>query len=106
MGRFVIVAYTPKPGKEDDLLKAVQKHLKVLSEEQLVSDRPAHVMRAKDGTIVEVFEWRSAEAIAAAHSNKAVQALWGEFGAACDYTPLARLPEAQQMFAEFDAVSL
>jgi len=30
----------------------------------------------------------------------------GEFGAACDYTPLARLPEAQQMFAEFEAVPL
>jgi quinol monooxygenase YgiN len=106
MGRFVIVAYTPKPGQQQPLLVAVKKHLQVLQAEKLVTDKPGYVMRAADGTIVEVFEWRSAEAIQQAHTNPAVQALWAEFGTACDYTPLARLKEAQQMFAEFDAVSL
>jgi hypothetical protein len=104
MGRAVIVAYTPKAGKKHLLLAAVKKHLHVLRQEQLVSDRPAHVMRAGDGTIVEVFEWRSADAIQQAHRNPAVNALWEEFAAACEYTPLAKLPEAQQMFAEFDTV--
>ena len=106
MGRFVIVAYTPKSGKEKDLLAAVRKHLEVLRAEQLVTDRPAYVMRAGEGSIVEIFEWRSAEAIEQAHSNPAVQALWEEFGAACDFTPISNLAEAQQMFAEFDAVDL
>lgn len=106
MGRFVIVAYTPKVGKEQQLLAAVRKHLDVLRAEQLVTDKPAYVMRAGDGTIVEVFEWRSAEAIHQAHGSPAVQALWGEFGAVCDFTPLTKLAETQQMFAEFDAVQL
>jgi quinol monooxygenase YgiN len=106
MGRFVIVAYTPKPNKQEQLLAAVRKHLQVLKAENLVTDKPGYVMRASDGTIVEVFEWRSAEAIHQAHTNPAVGALWAEFGAACDYTPLAKLGEAQQMFAEFDAVEL
>ncbi|HSG40361.1 MAG TPA: hypothetical protein VLE27_12045 [Thermoanaerobaculia bacterium] len=106
MGRIVIVAYTPKVGRDQQLLAAVRKHLQVLQAEQLVTDKPAYVMRAGDGTIVEVFEWRSAEAIQQAHGNPAVQALWAEFGAACDYTPLARLSETQQMFAEFDSVEL
>ena len=106
MGRFVIVAYTPKPGKDQQLLAAVKKHLKVLQAERLVTEKPAYVMRSGDGTIVEVFEWRSAKAVQEAHGNPAVQALWAEFGAACDYTPLSKLPEAQQMFAEFDAVEL
>ena len=106
MGRFAIVAYTPKAGKEQQLLAAVRKHFHVLQTEQFVTDKPAYVMRAGDGTIVEVFEWRSAEAVQKAHGNPAVQALWGEFGAACDYTPLAKLAETHQMFAEFDAVQL
>jgi hypothetical protein len=106
MGRFVIVAYKPKAGRETQLLAAVQKHLQVLKKQDLVTDRPAYAMRAADGTVVEVFEWKSADAIAAAHSNPAVQALWGEFGAACDYVPLTSLPEAHRMFAEFDAVEL
>jgi hypothetical protein len=106
MGRFVIVAYAPKPGMADQLIAAVRKHLQVLRAEGLVTDRPASVMRAADGTIVEVFEWRSAEAIAEAHSNPAVHALWAEFGAACDYRPLHGLAECQQLFAEFEPVAL
>jgi quinol monooxygenase YgiN len=106
MGRFVIVAYTPKAGNDQQLLAAVKKHLQVLRNEQFVTDKPAYVMRAADGSIIEVFEWRSAEAIQQAHSNPAIQALWAEFGAACDYTPLSKLAETHQMFAEFDAVQL
>ena len=104
MGRCVIVAYKPKPGCEGALQAAVARHLAVLRSENLATEQPPFVMRAADGTILEVFEWRSAEAIQAAHSNPAVLALWGEFEAACDYVPLASLPESQQMFAEFTAV--
>lgn len=103
MGRFVIVAYKPKSGQERTLDALVAKHLEILAREGLVSDHPASVMRSSDGTVVEVFEWASADAIKRAHSNPAVGALWSEFGAACDYVPLASLAEATQMFAEFDA---
>jgi len=106
MGRFVIVAYKPKPGKEHALLEAVAKHLRVLAAEGLVTSRPAYVMRAQDGTLLEVFEWSSAEAIKRAHTSPAVGALWAEFGAACEYVPLSSLAEAQQMFAEFEPVPL
>ncbi len=105
MGRFVIVAYRPKPGCEQGLEAVLAKHLRVLSERQLVTERPAYMMRGGDGTIVEVFEWRSAEAIEQAHTDPAVGALWGEFAAVCDYVPLSGLPEAQQLFAEFDAIA-
>jgi hypothetical protein len=105
MGRFVIVAYKPKPGKAQGLAAAVKKHLRVLRAEKLVTGKEASIMRAADGTVVEVFEWLSLDAIAKAHSLPAVQALWGEFAAVCDYVPLASLGEAQQMFAEFESVS-
>lgn len=104
MGRFAIVAYAPKPGKDARLAHLVKIHLDVLRTEQLVTDRPASVMKSANGTIIEVFEWQSAEAISRAHNSKAVQALWNEFAEACDYTPLTNLEEAKQMFAEFEAV--
>ena len=106
MGRFVIVSYTPKSGMESRLLAVVKKHIAVLRMQALVTDRPAYAMRAADGSIVEVFEWRSDEAIEQAHSNPAVQELWEEFGTICNFTPLAELPEAKNMFAEFDAIDL
>lgn len=106
MGRCVIAVFRPKPGQERALLDVVGRHWRVLQAEQLVTDRPRTVMQAADGSVVEVFEWRSAEAIEAAHANPAVQALWEEFGAACDYLPIAALPEAQQLFSEFTPLAL
>jgi quinol monooxygenase YgiN len=105
MGRFVIAVYRPRPGMEAQLLDVVARHMPVLRAEGLITDRPAHVMRAADGTVVEVFEWLSTAAIERAHSSPAVQALWAEFGAACDYVPIASLPEAQHIFAEFEALA-
>lgn len=106
MGRTVIVAYRPKPAMDDALLGVVRDHMRVLREENLVTDREAWVLRGADGTLIEAFEWRSAAAIEQAHTNPAVLELWERFGAACDYIPLAHLAEAQQMFAEFDTVQL
>lgn len=87
-------------------MAAVRKHVQVLRAEQLVTNKPAYVMRAGDGTIVEVFEWLSPEAIEQAHINPAVNTLWAEFGAACDFTPLTKLPETHQIFAGFEAIDL
>jgi hypothetical protein len=106
MSRFVIAAYKPKAGREEQLRAAVQKHAAVLRAQGLITERPAYVMRGADGTVLEVFEWRSAEAIEQAHENPAVQVLWAEFGTNCEYVPLAGLAEAQQPFAEFDALAL
>jgi len=50
-------------------------------------------MRARDGTIVEVSEWKSREAIDAAHKNPNVLAMWEKFFALCDCVPLNTLAE-------------
>jgi len=106
MGRIVIAAYRPRPGKQSQLAKIVRNHLPVLRTEGLVTDRAPVVMRAKDGTIVEVFEWKSSRAIERAHSNPAVQALWKEFDAVSTYVKVSTLAESQDLFAEFEPVDL
>lgn len=104
--RLVIVAYRSKPGKENVLLAEVRDHVHLLRSEGLATDRPAIVMRAKDGAIIEVFEWASPAAIEEAHSNARVQAMWARFAACCDYAPLNTLFESADMFAEFEPVDL
>jgi quinol monooxygenase YgiN len=104
MSQFSIACYRPKPGKEDELLELTRDHVPILRSEGLVTDRPAYAMRAKDGTIVEVFEWKSEEAINNAHTNPEVLKLWQRYGAACDYVPLSTLAEAQEMFAGFEPI--
>ena len=61
-GRIVIVAYKPKPGKEEMLQNLMLNHYAVLKEQDLVTDCKPILMQAKDGSIIEVFEWKSDEA--------------------------------------------
>lgn len=99
--RMVIVAYRPRPGQAEALAGVVRRHGPVLRAEGLVTERPFTTCEAADGTLVEIFEWRSAESIAAAHHNPAVQALWAEFFAACEYLPVGLVAESAQLFSEF-----
>ena len=104
--RIAIACYRPKRGKEDVLLAEVRDHHHFLRSEGLATDRHPIVMRAKDGTIIEVFEWASPAAIEEAHQNPRVQAMWGRFALCCDYVPVASLPEAAGLFADFEPVEI
>jgi hypothetical protein len=105
MGRVVIVVYRPKRGKEAELLKVIEDHMPVLKGQQLVTNRKPIVMKAADGSVVEVFEWKSAKAIEEAHTNPAVGALWERFSKVCDYEVSANVAEFQNLFAEFESVN-
>ena len=61
-------------------------------------------MRTADGTIIEVFEWASKEAIAEAHANPIVLDLWKRFEAVCSFVTPSNLAEFQNMFAHFEAL--
>lgn len=104
MGRIVIVGYRPKPGKAEELRALTREHVGILRTEGLATDRPALAMEAKDGTVIEVFEWTSKEAINSAHSNPRVLELWARYAAVCDYVPVGTLDEAGQLFAEFTPI--
>ena len=103
-GVIVIVAYRPKPGKEKELLELVRSRVPTLKTEDLVTDRAPTIMRARDGTIIEVSEWKSREAIEAAHKNPNVLAMWNKFFAVCDCVPLNALAEAKELFAGFEPI--
>ena len=104
-GIVVIVAYRPKPGKENELVDLVQSRVPTLRKENLVTDRAPTIMRSRDGTIIEVSEWKSHEAIDAAHKNPNVLAMWNKFFAICDCVPLKNLAEAEEMFAGFEPIT-
>lgn len=74
-GVCVIVAYRPKRGKEADLLSLVRARVPTLRQEGLVTERAPVIMRAIDGTLIEVSEWQSRAAIEAAHQNPNVLAM-------------------------------
>jgi hypothetical protein len=104
MGSISVACYKPRPGCEQALLELVRNHLPPLRAQGLVTDRAPIVMRAANGTIIEIFEWTSQEAIASAHTNSAVLDLWKRFEAVCWYETPANLLEFQNMFAHFESM--
>jgi len=104
MPSLVVACYTPKPGCAEKLLELVRDHLPPLRAEGLVTPRESIVMRSADGTILEIFEWVSQEAIASAHANPVVPAMWEKFGAVCTYVTPASFAEFQTPFGHFEPV--
>src|ERR1700737_2020564 len=103
-GVIAVVAYRPRPGKEQELLELVRARVPTLRKEGLVTDRVPTIMRSRDGTIVEGSEWKSKEAIDAGDRNPNVLAMWKIFLAVGQCFPLNPLPEAPDMFAGFTPV--
>lgn len=105
-GVIVIVAYKPKPDKtSEEVLALVRRRMPLLRGEGLVTERVPVIMRCRDGTIIEVSEWKSQAAIDAAHKNPNVLAFWNEMFAVIDCVPLKTLPEAAEMFAGFEPLA-
>jgi hypothetical protein len=104
MGSISVACYRPKPGCEEALLVEVRAHLPPLRAAGLVTERASIIMRAKDGTLIEIFEWVSPEAIAGAHSHPVVLEIWKRFEAICTYEVPANIAEFQNMFAHFEPV--
>jgi hypothetical protein len=107
MPEVVFALYRPKPGREAELAAIVDTHVAELRKLGLVTERAPIVARSrKDGTIVEAFEWASAEAIGRAHRDPAVQAIWARFGECADYPTFGQLAEAGDTFAGFEPIAV
>jgi quinol monooxygenase YgiN len=106
MGIMVIAAYRPRPGNEGRLLELTKEHYPILCQQGLVTDRRPYVMLADDGTIIEVFEWKSQAALDAAHTNPEVLKMWERYAEVCEYAPLATVKECSNMFAMFEPIEL
>jgi len=104
MERIVIVGYKPFKGKETELLDLMKTHWQKLNEENLVSKRKPISMKSSNGTIIEVFGWKSKEAIESAHSNPTVQKMWTDYSAVCEYVPISNIKENSKLFSEFTPI--
>ncbi len=102
-GVIVICAYRAHLGQEEALDDLVAEHVPSLRAGGFVTARPSIVAKAKDGSVVEIFEWASERAIELAHADEVVRAIWERFEAVCETVPVGELAEAKDMFSAFAA---
>ena len=104
MSIVAIASYKPRAGMEKKFLRLLKQHMPTLRAEGLISDKSAYLMRSKNGTIIEVFEWKSAKSKSQAHKNERVMALWNQFFPLARTVSIGRLAEFRESFASFEAI--
>lgn len=75
------VTYRPKPGKEEELLRLIEKHGPALQSTELIVGGLPTIYRATDKRsgekfFIETFSWRDEAAPEAAHQMPEVMAVW------------------------------
>lgn len=104
MSALVFMAlYRPKPGKENELRDILKVHIPSFAK-RAITERELLTLQAEDGTIIEIAEWKSSEAIDKAHQSDKVMSVWNQIGALAELTNLSSLAEAQYPFPNFKAI--
>ncbi|HKX26871.1 MAG TPA: hypothetical protein VJ302_04180 [Blastocatellia bacterium] len=107
MGPQVALAlYRPFEGKDAELRELIAQHIPTLRRLELITDRPPILLKSKNGTYIEIFEWRAPESARAAHHHPEVAKVWEAMGKVCDFPALESLDEARAQFPNFDPIQL
>lgn len=104
MSRIGFVLYRPRKGKEDELIRMIQTHFPFLREEGFITERKVVGMRAKDGSILVVFEWKTSEAIEKAATHSGVQNIWMQVSKISDFDKPGSIKEFHDVFPDFEAI--
>lgn len=99
----VIAMYKPHEGKDSELRTLIREHVPTLRRLELITDRPALLVRARDGTYLEIFEWRQ---VGVAHEHPEVARIWEAMELVADFATLSGLDEASRNFPHFTPVTL
>ncbi len=102
----VFALYRPHEGKDAELRQLIAQHIPTLRQLELITDRPTILVKSKNGTYIEVFEWRSYAAAGQAHQHPELAKIWEAMGKIADLPGLESLDEAKSRFPHFAPVAL
>ncbi|HYD20926.1 MAG TPA: hypothetical protein VEB40_05575 [Flavipsychrobacter sp.] len=105
MKKLAFAMYKPREGKAEELMDILKIHIPTLKEYDLITDKEPFTVLSENGTVIEIFEWASQEAIDLAHEHPAIRTIWGKMGPICDFVSMKDLPESQNAFPSFDILS-
>jgi hypothetical protein len=104
--QVVFALYRPHAGKEAELRRLIAQHVPTLRRLELITDRPAVLVKSRNGTFIEIFEWRSNDAARQAHEHPEVAKIWEAMGPISDLPALETLEEIKNRFPHFEPVDL
>ena len=101
---LAIAAYRPKRST-DELLRLLGEDLATLRRRGHVTDRPAPVACTQNGELLVALEWSSEHAVADAHADPEVLAVWERKTLVADYIAPDAVAGADIPFARWPVVT-
>ena len=102
--KIVFAIYKPHQDKGNELKKLILKHVPRLKSNKLITNREPLLVKSKNGIYIEIFEWKSTDAVEEAHENPEIQKLWDEIEKVCDFTNLESIEEVREYFPQFKPI--
>ena len=103
MGLMGIVAYRAREGSERKLLSLIRRHAPLLKSLGGISEA-SFLMKSVDGSIIEVFEWRSMAAKKKAMQSPELWELWNEIELHGTKVKLSSVPECREVISNFRSI--
>ena len=104
--QIVFAMYRPNAGRDTELRALIARHLPALRKLGLVTKRDPLLIRAADGSYIEIFEWISNEAARRAHEHPEIAEIWEQMGIVGSFGKLRDLSEAEREFPHFEPIAL
>jgi hypothetical protein len=104
MRRTFMVVYNPYKGREQELLPAVKASYIDFMKGGYVTSEPPKVMKAKDNSIVLIFEWKNEQMKNDALADPVIQKHWMLLSKLCEFARPMNLIEFQEPFSEFETI--
>jgi hypothetical protein len=104
MRRTFIIVYKPYKGREQELLPAVKASYIDLRKGGYVTSDSPKIMKAKDSSIILIFEWKDEQMIPNAQADPVIQQHWMTLSKLCEFAKPMNLIEFQGPFSEFETI--
>jgi hypothetical protein len=101
-----VALYRPSPSKDQELRELIAMHLPTLKRLGLITDRPSLLMKSKNGTYIEIFEWSTGGSAYQAEQHPEVAKIWEAMARIAELPALNSLEEASMGFPQFKPVHL
>jgi heme-degrading monooxygenase HmoA len=102
---LALSAYRPRPEASGRLLEFFAEELATLRGRGHVTERPAPIVRTDGGDYLVVLEWSSEQAVAAAHEDAEVLAVWERKAELVEYIAPRELAGSDIPFARWTVVA-
>jgi hypothetical protein len=101
---LALAAYRPRSGREEQLARLLREDLATLRRRGHVTSRPAPLIQTDRGELLVALEWSSDHAVADAHEDPEVLAVWRRKDELAEYIGPGELAGVDVPFARWTIV--